>query len=180
MLPVESVDSTKFLLSPMPGQMVSLEVSVGDIVRVGSELAVMEAMKMQNVLKAQNEVVIKHILVKPGQKVDLEETLMEFRPTVISAWNTLTKFVEGKKKEEIGPLTTILKEALAHQAHLAIEIGIPKSKDDQMKKEFEAAAKVLSDLAGLPDANFSEQLSKAKESAIRADNEISILLQKLK
>ena len=52
MLPNTGIDSSKFLMSPMPGALISLAVEEGDDIEVGQELAVVEAMKMQNVLRA--------------------------------------------------------------------------------------------------------------------------------
>ena len=48
-----ALDTSKMLLSPMPGKLVSIAVKVGDKVAPGQELVVVEAMKMQNVLKSQ-------------------------------------------------------------------------------------------------------------------------------
>lgn len=78
MKPVERLDQSDRLLSPMPGQILSLPVAEGQIVQPGNPLITLEAMKMQNVLRAQRPARIKKIHVKVGNKVGAEETLMEF------------------------------------------------------------------------------------------------------
>ena len=75
---VERADLSKHLLSPMPGQILALPVKEGQVVQAGSPLITLEAMKMQNVLRAQRPAKITKIYVKDGQKVGAEETLMEF------------------------------------------------------------------------------------------------------
>ncbi len=69
---------SKHLLSPMPGQILSLPVREGQDIPAGSPLITLEAMKMQNVLRAQRPVKIIKIHVSVGQKVAAEDTLMEF------------------------------------------------------------------------------------------------------
>jgi propionyl-CoA carboxylase alpha chain len=59
-MPVKTaVDTSKMLLSPMPGKLVSIAVKVGDKVAPGQELVVVEAMKMQNVLKSHVGAVVR-------------------------------------------------------------------------------------------------------------------------
>ena len=62
----------------MPGQLVSVAAAVGDAVEAGQELAVIEAMKMQNVLRAPRSGVVKAMLRQPGDAVQVDEVLMEF------------------------------------------------------------------------------------------------------
>ena len=71
-------DYSKMTLSPMPGVVVSVNVEVGDDVPPGAELAVVEAMKMQNILRAGDGGVVKAIRVKKGQNVAVDEILIEF------------------------------------------------------------------------------------------------------
>ncbi len=66
------------LLAPISGLIVSLRVKEGDRVKVGQELVVLEAMKMENVIHAEHEVTIKKILVQPKDSVQVEQVLMEF------------------------------------------------------------------------------------------------------
>ncbi|CAG8684509.1 9421_t:CDS:10 [Funneliformis caledonium] len=71
-------DLSKFILSPMPGSVISLAVNVGDIVNEGAELAVVEAMKMQNVIRASRVGKVKKVNVKPGDAVAADEIMIEF------------------------------------------------------------------------------------------------------
>ncbi|RIA88961.1 carbamoyl-phosphate synthase L chain, ATP binding domain-containing protein [Glomus cerebriforme] len=71
-------DLSKVILSPMPGSVVSIAVNVGDIVNEGVEVAVVEAMKMQNVLRASRVGKVKKINVKPGSSVAADEVMIEF------------------------------------------------------------------------------------------------------
>ena len=66
------------LRAPMPGLVVGFKVAVGDRVTKDQPLLVIEAMKMENVLRAKVDGVIKEIPVTPGQSVDKGERLMEF------------------------------------------------------------------------------------------------------
>ena len=71
-------DHGKSILSPMPGSIVSVSVEVGQKVSEGQELMVVEAMKMQNLIKSEVEGKIKKINVKPGQSVAVDQLLIEF------------------------------------------------------------------------------------------------------
>ncbi|KAJ1952319.1 hypothetical protein EC988_003620, partial [Linderina pennispora] len=73
----EKLDTSKLVLSPMPGTIVSVAVSAGDVVAEGAEVAVVEAMKMQNVLRAPRAGTIKAVHVKPGSTVSGEDILVE-------------------------------------------------------------------------------------------------------
>lgn len=63
--------------SPMPGRIVSVEVKVGDHVKKGQALLVLEAMKMQNEVSAPVEGLVKAVNVRPGQTVDGSTILVE-------------------------------------------------------------------------------------------------------
>ena len=69
---------SKALLSPMPGLIVSVNVREGQEVKTGEPLAVVEAMKMENVLTAERDVTIRKINRKKGDNVALDEVLIEF------------------------------------------------------------------------------------------------------
>ncbi len=70
--------SEKAVRCPMPGLVVSLAVSEGQEVKTGETLAVIEAMKMENVLRAERDGVIKKIRVKQGDSVAVDAVVMEF------------------------------------------------------------------------------------------------------
>ena len=71
-------DLSKFLLSPMPGLLREVSVVEGQEVKAGEKLAVIEAMKMENVLKADNDVTVKKIVVAPGASLSVDEVIIEF------------------------------------------------------------------------------------------------------
>ena len=62
----------------MPGLVVSLAVAEGQEVKAGETLAVIEAMKMENILRAERDGTIKAIRVKPGDSVAVDAVIMEF------------------------------------------------------------------------------------------------------
>lgn len=72
-------DHSRYLLSPMPGLLVSLLVEVGQQVKPGAELAVIEAMKMENSLQAEQSSIVARILVEPGDKLEVDQPILEFR-----------------------------------------------------------------------------------------------------
>jgi propionyl-CoA carboxylase alpha chain len=71
-------DTSSLLLCPMPGLIVSIAVNEGDEVQEGQTLAVVEAMKMENVLKAERKGVVSRIPVKAGDSLAVDEVIMEF------------------------------------------------------------------------------------------------------
>jgi len=71
-------DTSKMLLCPMPGLVVRISVSEGQEVKTGEALAVVEAMKMENVLLAERDTVVSKILAKPGDSLAVDEVIMEF------------------------------------------------------------------------------------------------------
>lgn len=71
-------DMSKIMISPMPGGVVSVSIKPGDHVVDGQELLVIEAMKMQNVIRAEKEAKVKSVKVKKGQSVAVDELLVEF------------------------------------------------------------------------------------------------------
>ncbi len=74
----DSAVSSRFLLAPMPGLLVSVAVRSGDTVDSGQELAVVEAMKMENVLRADQQRTIASVLVSPGESVSVDQPIIEF------------------------------------------------------------------------------------------------------
>ncbi|MBX7249605.1 MAG: acetyl/propionyl/methylcrotonyl-CoA carboxylase subunit alpha [Caulobacteraceae bacterium] len=71
-------DTSRMIVSPMPGLVVSLEVEVGQEVKSGETVAVIEAMKMQNIIKAERDGVVKAVGPKAGDSVAADEVLVEF------------------------------------------------------------------------------------------------------
>lgn len=69
---------TKTIFSPMPGKIVSVSIEKGHEVVEGSELLVVEAMKMQNSLRTPQTGVVKHVHVQPGSTVKSGQVLVEF------------------------------------------------------------------------------------------------------
>ena len=74
----EPPDMSKFLLSPMPGLLVSVAVAGGQWVKAGEELAVIEAMKMENVLRADQDGEVKAIHASPGDSLTVDQKIVEF------------------------------------------------------------------------------------------------------
>ena len=70
-------DLSKFLLCPMPGLLVSLNVKEGDKVEAGQPLAVVEAMKMENILRAEKSAVVKRVDAKPGDSLAVDAVILE-------------------------------------------------------------------------------------------------------
>ena len=71
-------DTSKFLLCPMPGLIVKINVEVGDEVQDGQALATVEAMKMENILRAERKGVVKSISAVAGGSLKVDEVIMEF------------------------------------------------------------------------------------------------------
>ncbi len=71
-------DTSRFLLCPMPGLIVGIAVSEGDEVQEGQALATVEAMKMENILKAERRGVVKKITAVAGASLRVDDVIMEF------------------------------------------------------------------------------------------------------
>ena len=71
-------DTSRLLLSPMPGLLSSLAVAQGQEVKAGEPLAIVEAMKMENVLRAERDGRIATIRAKPGDSLAVDEVILEF------------------------------------------------------------------------------------------------------
>ncbi len=79
MMPVRPpADLSRYLLSPMPGLLVSVQVAEGQHVKAGEELAVIEAMKMENSLRADHDCVVAGILVEAGATLEVDQPILEF------------------------------------------------------------------------------------------------------
>ena len=75
---VSQADTGKKVLCPMPGLIISIAVSEGQDVKAGETLAVVEAMKMQNVLRAERDGVVKKIHAAPGATLAVDALILEF------------------------------------------------------------------------------------------------------
>ena len=73
-----AADTSKLVLSPMPGLVVDIPVTVGQEVKSGETVAIIEAMKMQNILKAEHDGVVKAVGAKAGDPVAADDVLVEF------------------------------------------------------------------------------------------------------
>lgn len=71
-------DTSKLLLCPMPGLVVSISVGEGDEVQEGQALATVEAMKMENILRAEKKATISKINVSAGNSLAVDDVIMEF------------------------------------------------------------------------------------------------------
>ena len=76
--PKKAADTSKLIISPMPGLVVSIDVAPGQSVQAGQAVAVVEAMKMQNIIRAEREGVVKAVGPKAGDSVAADEVLVEF------------------------------------------------------------------------------------------------------
>ena len=74
----QAADTSKYLLCPMPGLLLSLMVAEGDAVEEGQALAIVEAMKMENVLRAEKAGTVKSIRCAQGDSLAVDETILEF------------------------------------------------------------------------------------------------------
>lgn len=72
-------DTSKYLLSPMPGLVVSIEVAEGQTVKAGETLAIVEAMKMENVLKAERDGIVEKIAAKKGDSLGVDQIILTFK-----------------------------------------------------------------------------------------------------
>ena len=73
-----AADTSKLIQSPMPGLVVSIPVTVGQEVKTGETVAIIEAMKMQNILKAERDGVVKAVGAAAGDPVAADDVLVEF------------------------------------------------------------------------------------------------------
>ncbi|HTU12926.1 MAG TPA: acetyl/propionyl/methylcrotonyl-CoA carboxylase subunit alpha [Allosphingosinicella sp.] len=71
-------DLSKFLICPMPGLLTRLDAGEGDKVEAGQPLAVVEAMKMENILRAEKSGVVKAVNAKPGDSLAVDAVILEF------------------------------------------------------------------------------------------------------
>jgi propionyl-CoA carboxylase alpha chain len=70
-------DLSKFLICPMPGLLVALHVGAGDKVEAGQPLAVVEAMKMENILRAEKAATVKKVNAQAGESLAVDAIILE-------------------------------------------------------------------------------------------------------
>ncbi|MBB4001441.1 acetyl-CoA carboxylase biotin carboxylase subunit [Aurantimonas endophytica] len=71
-------DTSRMLLCPMPGLVVSIAVAEGQAVKAGETLAVVEAMKMENILRAERDLTVASLKVRQGDSLAVDAVIMEF------------------------------------------------------------------------------------------------------
>ena len=71
-------DTSRLLLSPMPGLLASVAVTQGQEVKAGEALAIVEAMKMENVLRAERDGRVARIRANPGDSLAVDQVILEF------------------------------------------------------------------------------------------------------
>jgi propionyl-CoA carboxylase alpha chain len=71
-------DMSRFLLSPMPGLLVDVAVQPGQKVQAGERVAVIEAMKMENVLLATQDAVVKKVVASKGESLTVDQVIVEY------------------------------------------------------------------------------------------------------
>jgi propionyl-CoA carboxylase alpha chain len=74
----QASDTSRLLLSPMPGLLSSLAVSQGQEVKAGEPLAIVEAMKMENILRAERDGRVARIRANPGDSLAVDQVILEF------------------------------------------------------------------------------------------------------
>ncbi len=74
----KAADTSKVLLCPMPGLVKAIDVHVGQEIKAGETLAIVEAMKMENVLRAERDGVVKSLKAKVGDSLSVDAVIMEF------------------------------------------------------------------------------------------------------
>ena len=72
-------DLSKKLISPMPGLVKSISIKKGQPIKQGQELIVIEAMKMENILKSEKNCIVDDVLIKEGSSVSTDEVLITFK-----------------------------------------------------------------------------------------------------
>jgi propionyl-CoA carboxylase alpha chain len=79
LMPIKQApDMSKYLLSPMPGLLVSVAVAEGEAIKAGQELAIVEAMKMENVMRAERDGVVSKVHAAAGSSLAVDQPIIEF------------------------------------------------------------------------------------------------------
>ena len=77
-LDIKNKNSVASLKAPMPGLIIKINVKNGQEVKKGDALLVLEAMKMENVIKSPADLVVKQVLARPKEAVEKDQTLIKF------------------------------------------------------------------------------------------------------
>jgi propionyl-CoA carboxylase alpha chain len=78
-------DRSRFVVSPMPGLLVRLAVTVGDDVKAGQEVAIVEAMKMENLLRSEKDGRVKQVFAAVGETLSVDQPILEFESQATGA-----------------------------------------------------------------------------------------------
>ncbi len=78
MIPRKKEDKSKFLMAPMPGLLVSILVKENQVIEENQPLAIIEAMKMENIIKSEKKTTIKKVNCKEGDSLEVDQIIMEF------------------------------------------------------------------------------------------------------
>lgn len=78
MAPPRIIDYSRRIISQMPGKVISVNVKPGQEIQDGQEICVIEAMKMQNLIKSERVGKLKSVNIKPGETIDVNHTMIEF------------------------------------------------------------------------------------------------------
>ena len=78
MIPRKKEDNLKLLMAPMPGLLVSILVKENQVIEGNQPLAVIEAMKMENIIKSERKAKIKKINCKEGDSLEVDQIILEF------------------------------------------------------------------------------------------------------
>ncbi len=78
MIPRKKEDKSKFLMAPMPGLLVSILVKEDQVIEENQPLAIIEAMKMENIIKSEKKTKIKKVNCKEGDSLEVDQIIMEF------------------------------------------------------------------------------------------------------
>jgi propionyl-CoA carboxylase alpha chain len=73
------VKNTKIIKCPMPGLVVSIDISEGQKVEDGDKLCTVEAMKMENIIRSETSGIVKKIFCKEGDSLAADEVMIEFQ-----------------------------------------------------------------------------------------------------
>jgi propionyl-CoA carboxylase alpha chain len=70
-------DYSRFVLSPMPGLLVHLAVQTGDHVKAGQDLAIVEAMKMENLIRSERDGAVRQVFAGVGETLAVDQPILE-------------------------------------------------------------------------------------------------------